>query len=60
MIYIIIYIILFAISFGIVAAKHGEPKEGEYNIWVYSISSFIDLWLLYKAGLFNELISALL
>lgn len=59
MIYVLIYLALQFMSLGLVCAKHGKPKEGNYNIWVYTIAASIDLWLLYKAGLFNELISML-
>ena len=59
MIYVIIYLALQLISLGLVIGKHGDPKEGTWNAWGYLIAVSVDLWLLYKAGLFNELISAL-
>ena len=55
MVYLYILIGLQILSLGIVIAKHGQPREN-YNFWYYIVSCPIELWLLYKAGLFDILI----
>ena len=55
MTYLYIWIVLQILSIGIVIGKHGKPREN-YNFWTYSIDCLIELWLLYKAGLFNILL----
>lgn len=57
MIYVIILLVLYVSSWGVVLAKHGEPKEGKYNIFTYTIIFALELWLLYKGGLFNVFLS---
>lgn len=52
-IYIIIYLLLNALSLGITMEKHGKERTGKENFWTSLISFLIILWLLYKAGLFN-------
>ena len=59
MIYLIIYLALGLISLGMTIAKHGEPKEEKNNGWISFIALSIEWWLLYKAGLFNELFKLL-
>lgn len=53
MIYVIILLVLYVSSWGVVLAKHGEPKKEKYNIFTYTIMLALELWLLYKGGLFN-------
>ena len=52
-VYAIIYLILSAMSFGIVLVKHGQPRE-DWNIWVYMLGSTIGLSLLYFGGFFDK------
>ncbi len=56
MIYLIVWILLQILSLGIVIGKHGEPRPN-YNFWTTLIGCLIDWWLLYKAGLFDILLS---
>ncbi len=58
MIYVIILLVLYVSSWGVVLAKHGEPKEEKYNIFTYTIFLALELWLLYKGGLFNVFLSS--
>lgn len=58
MIYVIILLVLYVSSWGIVLAKHGEPKGEKYNIFTYTIMLALELWLLYKGGLFNVFLSS--
>lgn len=58
MIYVIILLVLYVSSWGIVLAKHGEPKGEKYNIFTYTIFLALELWLLYKGGLFNVFLSS--
>ena len=52
-IYIIILLILHVLGLGFTLAKHGEPKDGEYNFF-HSLIGFIVTWaLLYYGGVFN-------
>ena len=53
MIYAIIILVLIVLGVGIELAKHGEPKEGKYNFWLALCVAALEIWLLYKAGLFN-------
>jgi len=55
MISTIIIIALQLIGLGYVFAKHGQPKEGNYNGWFQLISFLIIMWLYYEAGLFDKL-----
>lgn len=57
MIYVIILLVLYVSSWGVVLAKHGEPKEGKYSIFTYTFFLALELWLLYKGGLFNVFLS---
>ena len=54
MVYLYILIGLNILGLGIFMAKHGEPRKN-YNFWDYLVSSLIEWWLLYKAGLFDIL-----
>lgn len=54
MVYLYIFIGLEILGLGICIAKHGEPS-GEYNFWTTLVGGLIELWLLYKAGLFDIL-----
>ncbi len=49
----IIYLALSLIGWGYVAAKHGQPKDENYNIWTSSISSVIIFFILWWGGFFN-------
>lgn len=59
MVYVIIFIALGFIGLGISIEKHGKPKEGKENVWVTILALAIQYFLLYKAGLFDELLSHL-
>lgn len=48
----IIYICLTMASLGIHIAKHGEPREDKYSMWLSMISTAIVYTLLYKGGFF--------
>lgn len=56
MIYLIVWILMQILDIGIVLGKHGEPRPN-YNFWTTLIAYLIDWWLLYKAGLFDILLS---
>ncbi len=53
MIAAIIFLMLYGMDIGIYLIKHGEPKEGRYNIWHELIALSINITLLYFAGFFN-------
>ena len=53
MIYAIIKLVLIVLGVGVELARHGEPKEGKYNFWLALCAAALEIWLLYKAGLFN-------
>lgn len=49
--------ILLALSFiglGVAMAKHGEERP-PHNFWITLISTLIEWWLFYEAGLFTNL-----
>ncbi len=48
----IVYLCILCLSLGIHMAKHGEP-QGKYNFFTAFISLAIEVFVLYKAGLFN-------
>ena len=54
MIATIILLVIFILNLGIALAKHGEPKEGNYNFWTDLIAVIILIVLYYYAGLFNN------
>lgn len=56
MTYLIVWILIQILSIGIVLGKHGEPRPN-YNFWATLIAALIEWWLLYKAGLFDILLS---
>ena len=47
--YFLAIIIMSCLSLGINLARHGEPKEGEYDFIVSLIANLIDLILIYMA-----------
>ena len=51
---LVTFIILHVLAVGIVLAKHGEPKGGNYNIFITLAAEALEFWLLYKAGLFDN------
>lgn len=57
MTYVIILLVLHILGIGIVVAKHGEPKDGKYNVFITLTAEALELWLLYKAGLFSGLLA---
>lgn len=48
----ITYIVIAALSLGIVLARHGEPREA-YSFWHAVTNSAISFGLLYAGGFFN-------
>lgn len=53
MIYTIIILVLIVLGVGMSLAKHGELREGEYNFWLSLFVAALEIWLLYKSGVFN-------
>jgi len=49
----IILITIYALQLLLFANKHGQEKTGNYNFWSGLISVFININLLYWAGLFH-------
>lgn len=49
----IIYIFIMGLGLGMVAMRHGQPKEGNENFWVTLISAFIQAFIMYMGGLFG-------
>lgn len=47
------YLGLTFVGLGIHLAKHGEPKEGVYNVVTGVIASGLLLWILYCGGVFG-------
>lgn len=48
----IILLAIYVLDIAIVAAHHGEPKEGSYNVFVLLIAFVIQLALLTWGGFF--------
>lgn len=53
MIYTIIILVLIVLGVGMSLAEHGESRDGEYNFWLSLFVAALEIWLLYKAGVFN-------
>jgi hypothetical protein len=53
MIYQIIILALTVAGWGINLAKHGEPKDGKYNLWISAVVCIINIWLMYMGGFFH-------
>lgn len=49
----IIIVILYALNVGIALAKHGEPKEGNYNVFFTLIGAAISVGILWWGGFFG-------
>ncbi len=47
--YFIILCILYSLGLGIIMARHGSPKDGNYNIFTALISVSIQLFLVVNA-----------
>lgn len=50
----IILLALIAIGIGVVLAKHGEPKDGTYNVFATIACEVILITLLYWGGFFTQ------
>jgi hypothetical protein len=50
---LLIYLGLNILGLGIILAKHGQQREGKHSFWRAVICWGVELFLLYKAGLFN-------
>ena len=50
----IIILALIFIELGASLAKHGQPKEGKWNFWYTLLADGITVFLLWKAGLFEN------
>ena len=59
MIYAIIYLVLNIFGLGLVLAKHGEPRKENYSFGRTLLCLCFEIWLLYKGGFFDELLSRL-
>lgn len=57
MTYQLIYLLMITLSLGMTFAKHGEPKTGKENGWITLITAGVVLFILYKGGFFNPLLS---
>ena len=51
---IITLVVIWCIGLGISLAKHGEEREDKHNFWYTLIGVLFEIWLLYKAGLFDK------
>lgn len=49
----IIYIILLAMNLGVALAKHGQPKNTNYNFVAQLIAVIIEAGVLYWGGFFS-------
>ena len=49
----IIIVILYALNVGITLTKHGEPKEGNYNVFSTLIGTAISVGILWWGGFFG-------
>lgn len=49
----IILLLIFVLNFGMVFAKHGEPRTGKKNAWDLLVHYIIILTLLYWGGFFK-------
>lgn len=49
----ICYIVIITLGLGISLAKHGEPKEDNYNFFTTLIASAIQIGLLILGGFFK-------
>lgn len=49
-------VLMMAIEFGLILAKHGEMRTGlaaHYNVWIHLVSVVVLLWILYEGGFFT-------
>lgn len=51
---LIVFLCFQALGLGIHIAKHGQPRNDEYNFWLAGFGLVINLLLLWGAGLFNN------
>lgn len=51
---LIIFLCFQALGLGIHIAKHGQPRNDEYNFWLAGFGLVINLLLLWGAGLFSN------
>ncbi len=45
--------IIMGANVGISLAKHGEPREGNYNFIITMISALLEYWILKAGGFFR-------
>jgi hypothetical protein len=48
----LILIVLWSMSVGMTAMKHGDPKQGKYNFWTVIASVAFEAALLWWGGFF--------
>lgn len=53
MVWVIIILVIEVLELGIYLAKHGKAKIVIYNFFIKLLTVAIELFLFYKAGLFN-------
>lgn len=46
----VVMIFLLGCDFTIDLIKHGEPKEGKYNVWTAMVAVALNAYILYKGG----------
>lgn len=52
-IYAVIYLVIQGLGLGILLAKHGQPREDRYNVFLGLLSSALMIWLLWAGGFFS-------
>lgn len=53
---LIALIALQMLGLGVSLARHGEPREGNYNFFTTLLSCAISWWLIYMAGMLDKFI----
>ena len=51
--WVITYLVLLAVNFGIGLAKHGQCRTGKYSAWEALFEAGVVVFVFYKAGLFG-------
>jgi len=46
--------IIFGFNVGAALAKHGQPRDGTYNVFVILFGTVMEAAILYAGGFFND------
>lgn len=52
----LVYLFLTAMGLGLIMAKHGQPRDEEYNIWTSLFAQIVVFAILYWGNFFTPLL----